>query len=252
MAGDGERLGSAHAFFGQRGDYFRNHIACAAHDDGVAHAHIFAARFVFIVQRRIGHRGAAHKHRRELGHRRELARAPDLHIDRQHRGQLLLRGVFVRHRPARLAAGKAQALLQRQAVHFVDHAVNVKAQALAQLRHTGMKTHQRVSAHRHACMRFERQAPGFEGLQYLHMRAKAGGDITAAISRDKSAQAISEKAQRPLGRNAAIELAHGTRRRIARINKDAFVFLPCGYALGLALIQRIKISARHINLAAHF
>ena len=101
-------------------------------------------------------------------------------------------------------------------------------------------------------MRLERQPPCFEGLQNLHVRAKAGGDITATISRDKSAQAIGEKAQRPLGRNAAIELAHGTRRSVARIDKNAFIFLPRGDALGLALIQRIKITACHVNIAAHF
>ena len=42
--------------------YFRNHIARAAHDDRIAHAHIFALRLAFVVQRGICHRYAAHEH----------------------------------------------------------------------------------------------------------------------------------------------------------------------------------------------
>ena len=44
----------------------------------------------------------------------ELVGAAHLHVDGQHGGHLLLRGVFVRHGPARLARGKAQLALLRE------------------------------------------------------------------------------------------------------------------------------------------
>jgi hypothetical protein len=88
-----------------------DHIARAAHDHGVAHAHILAAVLVLVVQRGVGD-GAADEHRLQLGHRRELAGAADLHVDGQQARHLLLRRVLVGHGPARLAGDEAQALLQ--------------------------------------------------------------------------------------------------------------------------------------------
>jgi hypothetical protein len=115
----------------QHRHHLGDHVARAAHDHRVAHAHVLAAGFVLVVQRGVGHGDAAHEHRRQLGHRRELAGAAHLHVDGQHGGQLLLRRVLVRHGPARLAGDKSPAALQRQAVDLVDHAVDVKRQAVA-------------------------------------------------------------------------------------------------------------------------
>jgi hypothetical protein len=52
-------------------------------------------------------------------------------ISMSQRGHLLLRRVLVRHRPARLARHEAQALLQFDGVHLVDHAVDVERQRIA-------------------------------------------------------------------------------------------------------------------------
>ncbi len=55
-----------------------------AHDDGVAHAHAFFADFKQVVQRGVGHRDPAHADRRQPRHGRELAGAPDLHVNAFH------------------------------------------------------------------------------------------------------------------------------------------------------------------------
>ena len=82
------------------------------------------------MQRSVGHGNTAHKHGRQLGHRGEFAGAAHLHIDAQHRGQLLLRRVFVRYSPPRLTAHKAELALCAQAVDFVDHTINIKGQCI--------------------------------------------------------------------------------------------------------------------------
>ena len=125
MARHGELKRFSQPLFCQHTDHFRDHIASPAHDHGIAHPHVLAAGLVFVVQGRIGHGDAAHKHRRQLGHRREFSSTSDLHINRQHCGQLLLGRIFVRHRPAWFAGHKAQLALQGQAVDLVDHAINV-------------------------------------------------------------------------------------------------------------------------------
>ena len=84
----------------------------------------------------------------QFGHGGELAGAAHLHVDGQHGGHLLLCRVFVRHGPARLARDKAQLALLRERVHFVDHAVDVKRQAVALRGHFGMKGGQLGSAAR--------------------------------------------------------------------------------------------------------
>jgi hypothetical protein len=65
-------------------------------------------RASLVVQRGVGDGHAADEHRRQLGHRRELAGAAHLHVDGLDRGQLLLGRVLVRHGPARLARDEAQ------------------------------------------------------------------------------------------------------------------------------------------------
>ena len=119
------RAGSHHAH------HFGNHIACAPHDHLVAHAHAFFANLKQVVQRGIGHRDATHKHRRQARHGRELAGAAHLDVDAFDLGRHLLRGVLVRHGPARLAGLEAQVALQLQRVDLVDHAINVVGQRIA-------------------------------------------------------------------------------------------------------------------------
>ena len=59
---------------------FRNHVAGAAHDHGVADAHVEARDLVGVVQRRVGDGDAADEHRRELRRRRRRAGAADVDV----------------------------------------------------------------------------------------------------------------------------------------------------------------------------
>ena len=168
-----------------------------------------------------------------------------MHINRQHLRALLLRGVFVRHRPTRLAADEAQALLQRQAIDFVDHAVNLERQGCALRAHVGMELHQRIGPRSHPVVLRHRKAPVLEGLQHGGVSAP----LRAALH---LANAVGKKAQGPLRRDSRVELAHRTCRRIARIDKGFFALFPCSDAGALARIERLKIRAAHIDLTAHF
>ena len=197
------------------------------------------------MQGGVGHGHAAHKHGRELGHGREFAGAPHLHVNGQHRGDLLLRRVFVRHRPARLAAHKAQALLQRQCVDLVDHAVNVIGQLVAQRTDALVKGDQAVGAQRGTGEFGHRETPGLEREQQFHMRAYRQRAAHLA-------HAIGKKAQRPLGGNGRVELAHGTGGGVARVDEGFLALVAMRNARALALVERLKIVAPHIDLAAHF
>ena len=129
--GHREHRGARRTPLGQHADHLGDHITGSAHDHRVANPHILAPGFVLVVQGGVGDRDATDEHRRQLGHRRQLAGATDLHVDVEHRGQLLLGRVFVRDRPARLAGHIAELALQSQAVHLVDHTVDVEPEPVA-------------------------------------------------------------------------------------------------------------------------
>ena len=239
VAEHGEDLAVRLALFQHHGNDLGDDVASAAHDHGVAHAHIFAARFHLVVQRGVGDGHAAHKHGREFGHGREFAGATDLHINRLHRGACFLGGVFVRHGPARLAADKAQGALQHQIVDLVDHAVDVVGQLLTRPTDALVKGHQTGRAVGQGGLFGHWEAPGLQAHQHLHVLR---GGVTAPLH---LAQPIRKKAQGALRGNARIELAHRTGCGIARVDKG---FVP---GSGLACVERVEVRAGHVNLAAH-
>ena len=69
------------ALVGHRPHDLGDHVARLMHHDRVAHAHVLAVHLVDIVQRGARDGGAGHRHRIELGHRGEHARAAHLHAD---------------------------------------------------------------------------------------------------------------------------------------------------------------------------
>ena len=82
-----------------------------------------------IVQGRVLHHDAAHRHRFELGDRGERPGAADLDLDVPDDGRRLLGGEFMRDRPARRARHEAEPLLPVEPVDFVDDAVDVVVEA---------------------------------------------------------------------------------------------------------------------------
>ena len=149
----------------QHADHFRNHVARAAHDHGIADMHVLAANLVFVMQGGIADRGAADEHRLQLGDRREFAGAPDLHFDVAHNGELLFRRKFVRHGPARLARDKAEFCLQCEAIDLVHHTVDVERQGVALGCNTTMKFHQSLRAMHDPALVIDRESPSLQLIQ---------------------------------------------------------------------------------------
>jgi hypothetical protein len=189
-----------------------NHVAGTPHHHGVADAHVLAPRLRLVVQRGIGHRHAADEDRRQARHRRDRPGAADLHLDRLHRGQCLFRRILVRHRPARLARDEAEALLQRQRIHLVHHAVDVEGQRIAHLAHAGMKCDQAVGARHHGTVLADRQAEGGQRVEHAGMRRRQ-------VPATRVAQAVGIEGQGPLGRHRRIELADAAGGAVARIDQ---------------------------------
>ena len=143
LAGHAEVGYIGHAWpVGHHRDDLGDHVASAAHDRLVTYPHAFAPQLEQVVQRGVGDRHPAHKHRRQPRHGGEFAGAPHLHVDTQHGGDLLLRGVFVGHGPARLTRDEAKLVLLRQAVDLVDHTVDVKGQLVPRCTDFSVKRYQ--------------------------------------------------------------------------------------------------------------
>ena len=194
------------------------------------------------MQRGIGYCHATDKHRRQPRHRRQLAGAAHLHVNALDAGQHFLRRVLVRHGPARLAGLEAQFALQRQRVDLVDHAVDVIRQLVALAAHVLVKRYQFNSAPRKAGLRCHRKTPFFQCLQQFKVRAPLR---PALRCRRDFAHAIGKKAQRALGGNRRVQLAHRAGSGVARVDKG---FLP---ALALRFVEALKVGACHVDLAAH-
>ena len=108
-----------------------------------------------------------------------------------------------------------------------------------------MKGHQTVGAQRGAGEFGHRETPDLEREQQFHVRAYRQGAAYLA-------HAIGKKAQWPLGGNGRVELAHGTGGGIARVDEGFLALVAMRNARALALVERLKIVAPHIDLAAHF
>ena len=205
-------LGVHRTLFQHHADNLRNHVAGALHDHRVANAHILARNFVLIVQRRIGDDDAADRHRIEPRHRRQRAGAPDLDFDvAQDRAGGLFGGEFMRVGPAWRARDKAKALLKREVVDLVDHAVDVVAQVRAAAFDIAEMRQHFLAVLTEDCQWIDHKAEIAEGLHHADLRVGR---------RDRDlAPGVSEKSQRPPRRHARIELAQRSGRRIARIGE---------------------------------
>ncbi len=219
--------------------HFRDHVARAAHDHGVADAHILAPRLVLVVQRRIADRRAADENRLQFRHRRKLAGAPDLDVDAAHHGHLFFRREFVRHRPARLACHETELRLQAEAVDLVHHAIDVEWQLVAFLRDMAMKFHQPLRAAHHCAHGAHRHA-------HLVQRIQQGAVRRGQFPAPHLAQAIREERQRTPRGERRIELAYAARRAVARVHQRGQTLLP------LLFVVALEVTARHVGLAAHF
>ena len=225
------------ALVGHRPHDLGDHVARLVHHDRVAHAHVLAVHLVDIVQRGARDGGAGHRHRVELGHRGEHARAAHLHADLAQNGRLLLGRELERDGPARGTGGKAQLVLLRKGIDLYHHAVDVVIELAA-----------------------VRQGIGAEGMDLG--RGAAGGHVGVdgepGIAQPAQELVLAVHVER-------VGIGHRVDKRgeVAR-GRDFGVFLtkrPCGGVAGVGkrvapggvglLVQTREAALGHIDLAAH-
>ena len=217
--------------------HLRDHVARALHDHGVADADVLAVDVLLVVERGHAHARAAHHHRGQHGEGVERARAAHVHGDvEQLRGALLGRELVGRG-PARLAPHHAHLRPRPGVVDLHHHAVDVvveprpplapPAHALVRLGEGGVAAG--VAVHAEA----ERAQP----LQPLEVARRRGAVAPA--------QLVDVDGERALRRDRRVELAHGPRRRVARVGEERLAPLPA------LRVHALEAALRHVGLAAH-
>ena len=228
---------AAVAAFRDHPDDFRDHVAGTAYADGVADAHVLARDLVHVVQRGVGDRHPADEHRFEARDRCQHAGAPDLEVDVEQPGQLLLRRELVRDGPARCARHLAELRLPVAPVDLVDHAVDVEIEGIATLKHRRMVGEATVAAADDLDLATARQAPVAQPLQHLGVAPGEFGVDTA--------NAVGTEVEWPLRGDHWIELAQAAGRRVARVDERLLAA-----RLGLAVVLD-EPGAGHEDLATH-
>ena len=133
----GHRIGRS--LFQHHVEHFGNHVAGALNDDRVADADVDAvanflavaadaADVILVVQSRVRDDDAADRDGPQSRQRIERTGPADIDLDGVEDCRRLLRGKFVRQRPARRPRHEAEARLQREVVDLVDDAVDVVAE----------------------------------------------------------------------------------------------------------------------------
>jgi hypothetical protein len=232
------------ARLGHAADDLRNHVPGAADDDAIACADALPPHLEDVVQRRARHRRAADEHRLEPGHRRQLAGAAHLHLDAEQARRLLLRRVFLRRRPARLARLEAEPLLQRPRVDLVDDAVDLERQRRPLGGDVGVEGDQAGGALDARVQRARRQAQRREPLEKRRLRLRQR-------PADELAETVGEEVERPLRGVACVELPHHAGGGVARVDEDLLALGAAFDQPALPFVQRREVVEPHEDLAPH-
>ena len=191
--------------------------------------------FVKVVKRRARHRRARYHDRIELGNRREHACPAHLHSDVAQQRSFFFRRELEGDGPTRGTRRKAHLRLQRERVHFHDHAVDFVRQRFAAT--------ERLFAERvHLCC----------GLAASHVRVH----MEARLAEPFQQLPLARRLERPLVRNGVHErrqvaplrdlrvlLAQTARCRIARVGeRRTAVLFRCR-------VQGLEACLRHVHLA---
>lgn len=193
-------------------DHFRNDIARAADDDGVADAHVFATHFVHVVQRRVADSHAADEHRLQPRDGRQRASPPDLEFHAFDDRVLFVRRKLVRYRPARRARYEPKVALLDEAIDLVDDAVDLVRQAGALRTDVTVILQAAFRALHDLEQRRDLQAPLPQLLQSLAVPCRQLPAI-------RLADAIEEHVERPVGGEPRIELADAAGGSVTRIDE---------------------------------
>ena len=201
------------------------------------------------MQRGIGDGHAAHKDGRQLSYWGEFASTTDLDVNVQHRGQFFLRRKLVRNGPTRFTCDKAQLILERQCVDFVNHAIDVIGQSISFLSNFLMKPYQAFSTFHNAGLAGHWKSPGLKCLQQFEMR-----NISRTFNRPSQhfTHSVGKETQWTLRSNVGVELTYSACSGITRIDEGFFTLGALLYFETLTFIQRVKIIATHIDFSTNF
>ena len=235
----GEWLAVGGAFFQNDFDDFGDDVAGAAHEDGIADAHVLARYFVGVVQGGVGDGDAADFHRLQAGDGGNGAGAADLHVDGFDDGGFFHRREFPRHRPARSARDESGCLLFGETVSLIDDAVNFIRQVVAVRGHVGHISGGGIRAGERALQWADGQSPG----AVLREQPGVGRGQDKAVV---CAVTVSEETELARGGDGGVKLAQAASGGVARVGKGLAASLQ-----GLR-VQRGKGRLRHIDFAAHF
>src|SRR5262249_55798874 len=142
---------------------------------------------------------------------------------------------------ARLARDIAELTLELEAVHLVDHAVDVEREALAPPTDLAVVFDQLARAAGHPAiglLRKDRKAERLDAVEKLGL----------ALERDpfELAEPVGGKPERPARRDLGVELAHRPGGGVARVHVRALV------RGALALVQPLEVDPVHENFAPYF
>ena len=221
-----------------RADNLGNHVACPAHDHGVALTDVLAMHLALVVEGCVGDRDPPDKHRLEHGVRGDRTRSPNVDADLAQQGRLLLGGQLVGDGPARALCRESEGLLVGERVHLDHHSIGLVVVSVPGLfggAHVGLDSfdvgHRLVG-------RVHRQPEVPQPCHLLGM----GAERSAALEVPKLVHPDRQLTLCGCGR---VLLPHRTGCGVARIYVRALA------ELGLSLVQLVECGHRHVDLAAN-
>ena len=223
-----------------RAQHLRDHLAGALDHHPVADADVQVADVVLVVQGGALDSDAAHLHRRQHRVGGDRAGAPHIDDDVEERGDCLLARVFVGQRPARVFAGKAQQLLQSQAVHLDHAAVHLVGQVVAA---AAKGVH--VGGQRVELLIGEGAHVGTDGqpqFAQIGQRLAVAGKLRPALHDERL---VGPQLERPRRGDGRVELAQASRGKVPRVGVGALALF------GLPFVETEKVALLHIAFPAH-
>ena len=214
VVGKTNSFSCAGAAAGDHLDDLGDHVARAAHEDPVAHAHVLAAQLLLVVQRGAAHGDAAHEDGLQVGHRGDGAGAADLHHDLLDLRLHLFGRELEGDGPARRLRDLAQAGARIDGVDLHHQPVDLVGQGVALGEQRRVHLHHAREALHHRAPRVDRQAELLEVVELLGVRVE-GLPL-------HHAHLVEVDGQRPRRGDLRVELAQRAGRRVARVDEGLF------------------------------